>query len=64
MDDNFRTFDEGLTSGALTAPSGSGLNLDMGALREYVKKNNLTYEELTNEEIKMFIIKDSQRKSS
>ena len=62
MLNEFRTFDEGLEIGVLVVPPKE--ELDIGALREYCKKNNRKYDELTDKEIEQFIINAPQSKIS
>ena len=40
--------------GTFTTPS--KMDIDMLALRQYCKKNNISYESLTDEDLKKFII--------
>ncbi len=46
--------DKATPDGTFTTPS--KMNIDMLALRQYCKKNNIPYESLTDEDLKKFVI--------
>jgi hypothetical protein len=54
MKNEYVEMDKDTPDGTFTTPS--KMNIDMLALRQFCKQNNIPYENLTDEELKKFII--------
>ena len=54
MKNEYVEMDKATPDGTFTTPS--KMNIDMLALRQYCKKNNIPYESLTDEDLKKFVI--------
>jgi len=54
MKNEYTEMDKFTTDGTFTTPS--KMNIDMLALRQFCKENNILYENLTDEELKKFVI--------
>jgi hypothetical protein len=58
MKNEYVEMDQLTPDGTFTIPS--KMNIDMLALRKFCKENNIPYENLTDEDIKKFIIANRQ----
>lgn len=54
MKNEYVEMDKVTPDGTFTIPS--EMNIDMLALRQYCKQNNIPYESLTDEDLKKFVI--------
>ena len=54
MKNEYTEMDKITPDGTFTTPS--KMNIDMLALRQFCKENNILYENLTDEELKKFVI--------
>ncbi len=54
MKNEYVEMDKATPDGTFTTPS--KMNINMLALRQYCKQNNIPYENLTDEELKKFVL--------